>query len=509
MDMRLSVHQKHLGLAFIYLVLFFNFFYALFPRHLDFAFWYWGGMVYGIVSDNVSMNDIFLGNNVIKLIIIKICNISFESVNTLPLMLLQITTIFICIFNRLSNSFHITLLLAFSVFLPVRYPGEFILYTHNSGFVLFLSILLLLIIYSDTGIDRIPVSIIMIICIISLNYISYKITFITIFFILSLTLFWKIGKLFDLCLNKEMMNFALVALISIVYVGFFNNFIYERFVPVARIASEAMDLGYTKIFDSILTDNSNYLSKYYIEGTSSILAIIRLLLLYMSLLLCGLVFYSKIKNRSKFLSIELTFIALIFASICLLIVYNIIGLLEMTYLTYSCFIGYAILQRIGTSRIKVAANICLIALFIVSIIYASEIHSKDLFFGHVDHNDANYFLPTISWNLDHFSNDSISSTDVFSYGKFTNIAMKKGNNMRNFELIPIDDMLFLLEQNNTLNTNVKVKKMYIINYKLKYFCLSNWYNFKSWIKYKRNLEENEYIDNIYTSGYIDIYPKRI
>lgn len=482
--------------------------YNIYPRHSDFAFWTTGGNIYGIIPDAINFDDRVPGMTILKLFVIEICNVSFHDAYTLPIMLVPFIILFIALLKTMLPNSKMYFLLLLIYLLPLRYYGVLLLSAHETGFLLIITTMLILIINGIRNIDKKVVSFILIILSIAINYISYKMIFFMIIFIsLSFIIFkLRFGPM-PLELRQKM-DFKLIALISFIYAASFNLFIYKSFIPVARLSIESLDLGYNKIYLSFF-ENSNPLSQYLFQNPSTILTLMRTLLEYIPLICCLYISMIKIKNSKNLNIRESVFLAFVLSSLCVLLVYNILGLFELTYLTFSCFLAFELLYSYG-KRYKILALISVISLLLVTLAYYADITRNDLYFGQVDFDDSKYIEPTVKW-YENYINDigikHVAFTDIFTFGKFANEFQKRNSLVLYPELLSLDKLTFILKPNALISPNSRTNHIeyYISNYHLRYFEVINWYNLKGWITYKNSIDENSHIIDVYSSGYIHIY----
>ena len=219
-----------------------------------------------------------------------------------------------------------------------------------------------------------------------------------------------------------------------------------------------------------------------------------------SLCIIGLKVFKKIKTDSS----ENFFLSLMIASIAIFIVYNFIGLFDLTFLVLTGIIGLTILCNYfsGSKRwIVITLILLLLALNLAISLESTAVYDgmRDQTNGHYLNSPSEWYSTYIIKKLD--LNPVKIFTDVYTGGY---IAQKIANEGYNSNLYPE-----VLNEGNMISVLTFEKlpdgQYYIINYKLNSVSLKNWVVLSSFTKAKQILNNNINLNIYYDSGSINIF----
>jgi MFS family permease len=463
----------------------------------------------GLNSNFFNSSVDIVGNRILSVEISLITNIPLQNLSTLPLILLPTILLTASILRILfNNKIYLLILAAYIlsiVYVPAYTSGE-----HEIGFLLFLSVILTFLIYYKRNIPIISVVIISIIVAIIINFISYKITFLMIIAILSLLC---MKYIFNDKHNKSISGILLIVtlLIPVIIAFSLNQFFYNSFVPFLE-GSSIYNLGFLKDILSLGINTSSgsfspYLASYFDSNPLdvNVISIFRFILIMISFFICILMIFNKIIKRQQMTSNERIFLAFSIASLAVVFVYNILGLLETTYITFCGFIGFGLIYN-NLKQYEKMIKLSIIFLFVICIIYTGIIIYYNDIEGHVDYNDDSYILPSVNWTTSYVSSYTTNLVSDRYTGDYFIYQVYK-NNLSPVQSIPSfrnDDLMILLEPEYATNVSTN-QNYYIINNRLDYFVIDRWYQFKSWRSMQNKIESNHLVNKIYTTKTIDIY----
>lgn len=321
--------KEFLGLCIVLLVCYLHFFYSMYPRRLDMNYeallnFFMGGTLGFFDSSEIST----LGGFIFSLIASQITNISYQELSTLPLVLLPLALLSATVLRAIFHGDSAYLLIFISYILPVVYPPIFIGGYHELGFLLLLSMILILLKYSDNrNLSATSVITVLLCIVLIINYISYKITFIMIIFLLFLfgltylysKYFYKISENleeFDEVVYKLYFPKLGIVLIPVIIALSINQFFYNSFVPVLGDSvyfSSGLERFFQKLGVSAFASiNNPFLVPYYDAASSKLFffSISRFILIIAGLLICCLILAHKFLKKEKLLFSEMVFLAL-------------------------------------------------------------------------------------------------------------------------------------------------------------------------------------------------------
>jgi len=514
--------RERFGLYIVLLGCYIHFLYSMYPRRLDMHYEHLVTAVEGGTSGVFDVSSVSIaGSKIISLATSQITNIPHQELSMLPLLLVPLVLLSATVFRAVFHGDNAYLLILIAYLLPVSYPPTFTGGCHELGLVLLLSMVSILLIYSNRSLPLISVTTILLFIALIINYISYKITFITIIFLLSLfgliCLYHRFphknenasGERYGI-VGKPNLSVLGVVLIPVI-IGFaLNQFFYDSFVPVLE-NSMHYSSGLERLLQNLeigapaSVDNPS-LTPYYDTSSAELyfLAVSRFILIVASLPVFGLIIARKFLRKEKITSNERIFLALTVSATAVLVIYNLLGNFETTYLVFCGLMGYGLLY-VNLKRFRTHITTAIIVLSVISVGYTCVIIYEDAYAGHRDYNDDSYMYPPYRWVASHFDlqNTNLVSDrftgDYFIFQRYK----EKGTKDLGLPSFRTDDLLLLLEPQQVIEGNHR-NKYYIINNKLEYFVIDSWYQLKSWELIQDRISHNPHINEIYSTGAIRI-----
>jgi hypothetical protein len=497
----------------IFLAYFNLFYYPVVSDNFD--FWHVGKTITVGMSGHIEPGYQNAGYYVLGVIVAELASLPYEALPTLPLQAIAVIVVSIALLKGAVNqrSYSVLIIILTMLVFVSKYGNKsyFMYYCHGLGFVLAITLCLILLLYlkPQTLMKRQALSILIILIVISLNYISYKLVFFSIALMVSVLV---IDWLYNFRRKDEScskLNLMALVVFSIVFTFAFNQILYQGFIPRLQGALDSPLSGLNKLALSFYSPNTTPFDAYYFTYTVGIrnaltvwLAILSLSVLAVSLYLA----YKFYQNESFSNGEKVTF-GFIIASIGIFAVYNLLGLSVFEYLVYSGLIGYVLLYSTAKDSKKcryliVTALIALLALNG----YITMVSHEDQYRGIRDYNNFDYITIPAGWYVEKALYDDQSAkrtlyADVFTGGLMA--ARVKGVELtdRYYPRTFSDDQMavLLLHEDDGLKDMDDV----FINYRLAYFSAESWSTFNSWSNYRNNIHENPLLNTIYSSGDID------
>jgi hypothetical protein len=444
----------------------------------------------------------------------KICNLSYNIISFIPFQLIPLILLIFIIFKNLSNSWII-----FSLIILINTTFTYVvgLQVHGIGNVLFFLVIASTILYYKYSYfkQRIILFFIILLSIISLNYLSYKSTFITLIFILSLCFIdyfeYHITKL-----NKNRKSNNLwrtwlnIFLIGIIIILTFNKFFYDNFLPQIK---QIYISGLQRLIIIFGVNPPNPLGNngfyYSFPIFLNYIKIIRLVLLGIVFLLCiFFILRQLIKNSNKHLSLpHKIFLSLFLTSITLLVIFNLLGSFDIALLTFTALFGVLLLYDYNfdiSKKINKRKFAIIIIIFLITLNTVYYVATKTTY-TNVTQRDDNYFSyikPSANWLKTYSTVKTQLKTDILTNGYFE---LELGNkNTTNYSsILSINDILFITQK--TSQHDVSKDNIYAINYRLEFFSIWNWNVLKSLTYIKNEIGSNPNLNKIYSSNSISFY----
>ena len=334
----------------------------------------------GFIDSN-SMNPSYY---ILTAIIHNITDISYDIIPTLPLQSIPFILLFILLIRNITQddltSPIITIVLALIYLTKFGNVDAVIWWSHGIGFILSLLFLFIAILRLKSDKNHQNFSILLILLLISINYISYKMAFFTLILLIGL----QINKWFlhtkIQCKEKQNEKFMSLILIGTIYFFTFNKIIYNEFIPRLRIASEITTSSLDKLFIGYKNNPFDPFDIYRFRTPLElrVLNTIWLTLILIGLILLVLVLFHTFLKKKDFSIGEKLIWSLLFSSFIILIIYSFLGATEISLLIFTSIMGYSLLFK-KYKRTKNFIVIILILLLITNVFIIFGI--KLLIFG--------------------------------------------------------------------------------------------------------------------------------
>jgi len=451
----------------------------------------------------------------------KICLISYDVLLTLPILIIPIILFLFIILKRIVDNIFICAILVL-IYLTFISGSIYTLFCHNIGLVLLLSVIFLAFLqlqsFDKDIFKKILIFMLFIVLIISTNFTSYLQTFCIISFLIGLQLIRWIESSQSRSKSRNI-QFLMIALIGTVFVLTFNQFFYNEFIPFFRLSLESPSIaGFEKLLSFLFTLPTDPLSAFYRTIPSQITYsyIFSLIFILFSLVISGIIFIYRIIKKRKFIVSEAIIFSLCFSFGLLFIIYFILGqiIIYLIFLLGVLTLGF-LFQHTSKSRKIIIVSIMF--LILISNTYRDvEVTRIDnvSISGQKDSNFFRFMVPSSKWyinyivNAENTSGFDNKSTDILTAGYFTFEGLKEKKLIHNYlNIFSKNDLLFLLKSEIVINSDIN-NSIFIINYKLSEFSTKDWKTYNSWSNYKSNIQKNENLNIIYSSGYIDICTKK-
>ena len=496
------------------ILIFLSFFYFLlihYPSVGD-AFDYWH-MARAMNIQNtgyVSGDQSNLGYYIIISFLSIISNISYEFIPMLPLLLIQFALILIIVIGITSESqsqpsFSVQVL----ILIYLTRFCSFTIWAHGLGFLLFISLFYTLFLIYKKNSDPIGLSIISIILLISLNYVSYKMTFLAIaliiFFQIYIILFFgRMTQNSKTDISRRRQSLFSLSLIGIIHILTYNFIFFKFFLAKARINLELESTGIDKLIFRIYGFIPEPISEYYFREDFNVICaygiLAGVLILCLSFVMINLT--KRYIYKDLFRLSDIAFLSLITASAVLIIIYIFFGYFEIGLIFFCGVMAFPLFSEI--SRRNSASIVTVIVIFILFFSHSYAIVESlndNLYIGQ-DVNQLQYLSVPAQWIISHAYFDV--KTDVFTGGfmtmELTKLHWKHMLSDNTLESFSHEDMVYLFNLSHVEQRN----KLFIFNNKLKRFSALDWEVFAGWRKHNKILKSNSNLNYIYSTDYINI-----
>ena len=317
-----------------------HFFIKMYPATLDFSYWSRINLILTMESAHLSPLIGTPASSAFTVITANICDLPIEAIVQCPVLLLPLTLLMVVILRyfSLNNSYY--LLIPALYLVPINYPQAYLFGCHEAGLVLFLSFVILSLLAMKRVQNPRTLFLPMVLILSVLNFLSYKLVFMIVVFMFSLTVITYFEKCRNGSGNSSARYFLLITVTGIILILAFNNVFYQEFIPFSRIALENIDFGISKTGIGLGDPNELFEYSYQIPQSLALISKIRSILIYAGLLLTGVYFIRKYVWKMPLSVEEQIYLAGLSASVGVLLVYNILGLFEITYLLIAAFFGY-------------------------------------------------------------------------------------------------------------------------------------------------------------------------
>jgi hypothetical protein len=475
-------------------------------------------------------NDFLFQNNspdvpgffALGIIVMNISNISYKELPYTPIQFIPfIFIIFSAMILFYDKNKNLILLLIFIIVTFKNNFSDLSFEAHALGLLLTWTLVISIFLFykSNNFNSHISSFIIAILCVVSTNFISYKATFLSLAFLFFI-------YIFELILNRGMIretnskSIKNIFMISFIFTFQFNRFFYDKALPVIYNIG-GFDSGLSRIMARFKGSPNDLLSQcdlyYYKPYLLNYIIYIRLLFLF-ALLAISIFWIGKKAydcGKKEFDLSYIIYIAIIFMGTVNLIFYNLIGLFDISMLTYSTLFSILISSKTFNSKKKIYTVLMILILINMSYQIAAQYYNLK----NDEKSNLIFIEQSTNWCSKFFSDKTFSlKSDVFTQG-YHNIQIL-GSGFHQVETIKISDALFLtqfIDKDSLRKTNNRLADelielygpnkylVYIVNYDLKYLSIENFQLLKSFFNFKKELNNNKHLNEVYSSEKIAAY----
>lgn len=463
-----------------------------------------------IPEENPKLGKFYVpGFYILTVEISKICNIPYDALPFLFISLIPFIILLFSIYNNINNDKIICSIIVLIVTTYSFTSNFLVFWVHGVGFLLFLTVILsTIVLYRSNNINTRAASfLIIILCVLSVNYMSYKATFWVLSFLLSFAFiewfkYYSIESDHVIKSTRNSRSLKNAALIGVILTLSFNKFIYNSFIPTMKVYHE-FTMGAQKIFSMLHNDPSDPLNNVYYSFPSVVTYITFMRIVLISLIL--FLFIIKIikiisaRDIEHFNLVISLFIVLLFIGTANFFIYNLLGLFDLVLLTHAGFIALLAIYKYDMKKLAYAF---IIALVVMNAIYQTAAYTYTVAPKDVNHFD--YIKPSVDWYISHGIDMGFElRTDELTKGYY--IKELAGERMLNYPIsLYSRDVLFIIQKSAIYNPSTPT--LYVINYKEPHFSVENWKVLKSLGCYRSEIESNSHLNKIYTtSSKISIY----
>jgi len=508
--------RRNLILLFLTIyVVFLSFLILHFPSVDDFTF---GSLKYVESIEITGFVDVSSNNvpcyYILNYIIGKLCNLPGQDIVVLPFQIIPLILILISILKQINPKF-LTCCGVVLIYFTSDYAPISSWFVHIVGSIYFLLLITIVMkgIKTQSSNSRRPYDILLIIVILALNFMSYKLTFVSIAFMIlaQMGLVYSMSRRQDhsrkYILSKFYSNYGTI-FFALILVLFFNHFVYDTFFPVLNAYSEfSSSSGIEKMFSARLQDPNDPLSEYYLQSPGYLA---QLHVLWIGLLIGGLSYFGiktmrKMVRKNPISFEESIVLSLLGATVLTYIIYNLLGLSDMQFLVLTGFIAYAqIFKGISPDKKKIICAVVLIFLLLnVSIIYEQIKYNYSP--AQRDSNFFEYLDAPSAWVVKFLVAESdttrcVTDTLTYTYISYHAERVIEDNIYERLQILSREDIISIIRPAGTSNNEFDYL---VANYNLMKFQILGWERFKSESVYKKL--DSGISDLIYTSGPVNIH----
>lgn len=448
----------------------------------------------------------------LPVMISKISDIPYDSLLFLPIQQIALSLLYFCVLLNISRN---KLISALYVLIISTFSHTIYFALHDIGFVIFLSIILLIIILyrSNNSKTYISASSGIILSLISVIFVSYKTTFYALSFIFSLFLIEYFANKNNILAINQNFRKTFMNLFAVGIIGFlaFNQIFYLQFIPLIRIIDES-NMGVYKLLTLFLSspiDLPALFSLYY--NPPVILVYIKTiragLIMLFSFLAVSYAVLKHIKKPKETLSLSYKLlIALILVGFSIFIIYNLLGLFDIGMLTISGIVALLILYNENhLKKYHIKKLICIVSfvLIMLNISYQVTVNVHNDF-PQKDSNYFEYIKPTAKWFMSYVNGTDLKlRTDVLTRGYLIKEAATD-RYITSYPLMISGEELLFITQKSSQSTHDK-NVLYLLNFKLNHFSIWQWRIIKSLNYFKKEIESNQGLCKIYSSGFLSAF----
>jgi hypothetical protein len=235
------------------------------------------------------------------------------------------------------------------------------------------------------------------------------------------------------------------------------------------------------------------------------------ILIGMSVLVCSIMILSNFIRFRKLSFGEICIGSIIVTSTIIFFIYTSMGNNEISLLLTAGVLGYSSLTTSRSVLLrKFFILICLILIIEVIIMNLLAV-SDNRYGGQTDRNNFQYLKhPALWYNMHHAPHMYKTYADQLTRGYFKKEAFLSGEPFT-MNPFPKDIILSILEPESCSLVMIKKIKneesnqyLFIFNYKQESSAIEKWIKIKSWSNYRNNINNNRYLNTIYSSGFIGI-----
>ncbi len=502
-------------------------------------------MIIAETEGHLDPNYDYAGFYAFGVIISIVASIPLKLVITLPIQAISVILLTIVLMTFLFHEQKRILVLILSIMIifitKFGYTSYFQYFCHQLGFILSLNIIVLTYLYLQTTRQdtKTALALIMLITISSQNFISYKMTYFSIIFLIII----QIGE-WLLCYrnNKKMLinkDLLLITLFSVVFTSAFGKVFQLSIVPRLEGEIAASSSGLEKManyFEKSSVDPLNvYTFNYSLDMRNALTIWVGITLLATGIM--SMILLYKFFRKCDFTNAEKVYVGLVGASAGLLVFYTVLGLADIGTLLYCGLISLGMIFNLNANKtrhiynlndrkdfysavgniynienikhkLKIFSIISIIILILLNGFFTFRSYEEQ-YQGLRDWNQWEYIQYPSEWlgkNIDDSNPIQMPSvyTDVFSGGVIAfNVIRSQINNVYYPRVFSDPQMSLLLLSDKV--TQTIPGSIFIINSKLFSFSAQNWEIYNSWPNYKDILMANQDLNKIFSSGPIEFY----
>ncbi len=455
-----------------------------------------------------------------------ICGIPYAILLSLPLLSVPLILLLYIVVKRISKESS----RAIVIVMGGGISSFFItLFCHGIGTILVISLIFLCLLRLSnphkTNNIQSGISILIIILIISLNYISYQQMAFSIMLLafLEFIIYIQRKKTSKLTTVERGVGFLNVFIVGLIFCAVFNQFLYNGFIPMisSSLESDSMS-GIEKLFMILIKQQSkNSLSIYQSQSPpiqSTYAHVAAYALLGIALITSGVRFFQNIIKKRPISAEDALFFGVICASTILFFIYSTIGGILISTFTLSGMIGLALLSSPhNKKKLRRLAVFCIISIFVLNTYATLECYRVSFpIGGQKDDNYFQYLDSPSEWFWAHITenqNEGVisnwrCSADVFTSGCFSFKGAEKNTSISSghLDIFSEKEILSILDPQKERSPYYDdTNHLFIINQKAKTFSIEGWNTFNGWSHYTHQLNMNPYLSCIYSSGGIEVY----
>lgn len=445
-----------------------------------------------------------VGYYVLTLIVSQIAEIPYDIITSLPLQAVPLIFLLLAIISNITknDSHYLLFSLSISIAYLTRFDGQNSLgwWCHGIGWILFLTMLFAAYIRIDNKNEGWPVSLVLILCIISINFISYTMTFLA------------LAMLFFLEIFQKKMNSWIIILIGFINVLAFNHFLYGHFIPIVRISSE-LESSIRTFFGA---PHNSILKEYRFNIPSDIRYLNDIWYLFISIVIFVLVLilFIELIQRQSWSNEECIFLSLFLATSLRILVYAIVGTFYILPLVPCGIFGLVILYTKRKNKLIHTTFIISIIFIFILINLHNTIRLNDICYyeGMNEYNYNEYMYGPCNWYINRIINNNNQihnppASDVFTAGYFAKEFAKENlTSAWDPKLFSANHAYYILEYNDSNFSRLTLDDdPIILNYNLNRVWGERWISLRSWRYSTNRIKWNPYLDEIYYSGHISIF----